>query len=894
MRVIFFLTLLFFGQCAPFVRSFETEPEEMLSIAKVSPIIAGTRCTSRALRSSSPLNSEEIYFDSNNATANDDNNWLETTDGLEILPINSSPYCPDGYFCDLSGNENRNTTDEILGLCKPCAVHSNDCISSFSSTESTSSEEFIFSLEKATVEECEEQCTTRKNVCSSVADCPLGLFCNFQDSELGGYCEACPGHLFFCQIDFNLTSQGLQACESSCAVNCRSQGALEITDSIDLSSLYIDDVNSFHGSPQMSASGPIADCGLGLEPCEDVEGSVCLIERGKTTFLNKTRNCYAGGGIAAVIYNVEAQCKNIEGTYFGGKTYIPAVSLTHLDGRAILEKAKSMPLEAPLYAKVEVGGQGVMPDSNACVLGCSERNECEGTNFICDFDNGDFGDCLAVESEASCNEGANDIAAHIICTDEREFCDFSSGGRGFCRSCPKIDSACFFSDLNSAGTTECNHVCTGDIAQELDSAPCKFCPKGSFAIGDIGDGFESTEKEEVTEPCEFCASTSVSECSSVNRWDMKYPKRTISMFGSNVECWAVAEFYRSLNIEANTKICDSARSFNYICGCSDTPGYAGADSDSRRIALVWFPRIGAILSILGSSLMIINVLIDAQRRKKVVGELIVFLCVFDIIGSISYTFTSYPTPKQDYIYGAEGNGASCAAQGFFIQIGTISLYTNVSISFYYLLMIRFSWREHRLKKSWVYYMFFLAPVSAGAIFAFAGIPFYDNTILWCNNSRKYWSEIPIAVAIFIITVVMVNLCWFVFKSERASRRFRQNEEERSSLSNAFFKQSLVYLSAFYLTWPPYLALQIMIASGYAFTSYRFIVFAGTAVTLQGFWNCVFHIGLNGHMIGKGIKDAWTTVKTQASASIRGFSGKGQVSKQNVSIGVFSDKEERKV
>jgi hypothetical protein len=116
-----------------------------------------------------------------------------------------------------------------------------------------------------------------------------------------------------------------------------------------------------------------------------VSGSVCFIERGKAPFVNKTRNCYAGGGIATVIYNLEASCENIDASYFDQETYIPAVSLTHLDGKAI---------------------------------------------------------------------------------------------------------------------------------------------RGDFTIGDIADGFESTEKEEVATPCEFCATASASTCSSVDRWDMKYPERT--------------------------------------------------------------------------------------------------------------------------------------------------------------------------------------------------------------------------------------------------------------------------------------------------------------------------------------------------------------------------------
>lgn len=265
--------------------------------------------------------------------------------------------------------------------------------------------------------------------------------------------------------------------------------------------------------------------------------------------------------------------------------------------------------------------------------------------------------------------------------------------------------------------------------------------------------------------------------------------------------------------------------------------------------------------------MILGVYFDEKRRNKVIGNLIITLCVFDIIGSIGYAFTSYATPVEDYISGAGGNDASCKAQGFFIQVGTISLYVNVSIAFYYLLIIQYSWREHRLVKSKIHYMLFAVPILFGAVFAFAGIPYYDNAILWCNNSRKYWSEIPVALAILLATVIMVNLCWFVYKSEMASSRFRRHStEDRSSLSTKFFKQSLVYLGAFYLTWPPYLALQVMIANGKAFSNYGFILFAGTAVTLQGFWNYVFHVGLNGKSIKQNIKATWTTVRSSAFQS----------------------------
>jgi len=759
----------------------------------------------------------------------------------------------------LTGNENKTVIDEVLGLCKPCSGSSDNCVS----IESTTRPELLAYF-LATAEECQEQCGAEKNTCSSAIGCPQGLFCNFQDAEEGGYCEQCPEHIYNCVEGKDLTSQGLNSCERSCTGYCQPISILTITAST--TTKTIDDVNAVAGSPQLTVTGPVADCGLGLKPCEDVDGSVCFIERGKTTFWNKVNNCYAGGGIAAVLYNLEAKCANMK-PWLSGETYIPSVALTHMAGKAILLEAKAMPPETPILVTIEVGGHEKFPES--CREFCTEEIECEGTNSTCNFDNGDHGECSVKEYKAPCNDAASSLTDYLQCTAQREFCDFSLGKRGECLPCPEADGACFFSDLNRQGAFECNSVCTDGGVEELESKTCKFCARGSFDLGDFDDGFTTTEKEEVTMPCEFCASSSSSKCvSGAEAWEMDNPYRTIPLLTTVATCWQVAEFYRSMNIEANTVTCKSARSLNYICGCADTNGYAGANSKGKKIALAWFPRVGAILSILGSSLMIVGVLQDEQKRKKVIGELIVFLCGFDIIGSLGYAFTTYPTPTEDYLYGGNGNAASCVVQGFFIQIGTISLYMNVSVAFYYLLIIQFGWREKRLKKSWLYQMLFVVPILVGAIFAFAGIPFYKNNYLWCNNSKPYWSEAPVAIAIVIATVIMLNLCWFVYKSERASRRFRRHSQEaRTSLSTAFFKQSLVYLGAFYLTWPAYLALQISVGHGVALSSYGFVLFAGTSLTLQGFWNYAFHTGLHNRAIGKGLRSAWTSVRNGSTAFV---------------------------
>jgi hypothetical protein len=100
-------------------------------------------------------------------------------------------------------------------------------------------------------------------------------------------------------------------------------------------------------------------------------------------------------------------------------------------------------------------------------------------------------------------------------------------------------------------------------------------------------------------------------------------------------------------------------------------------------------------------------------------------------------FTTLPTPELDYIYGGQGNDASCTAQAFFIQIGTIAGYMNVSLAFYYLLQIKYGWNERRLKslRGW----FFAVPTCIGLAFAFAGETTHVLISLPSDLSAEYSS-----------------------------------------------------------------------------------------------------------------------------------------------------------
>ena len=86
---------------------------------------------------------------------------------------------------------------------------------------------------------------------------------------------------------------------------------------------------------------------------------------------------------------------------------------------------------------------------------------------------------------------------------------------------------------------------------------------------------------------------------------------------------------------------------------------------------------------------------------------------------------------------------------------------------------------------------------------------------------------------------MGSMCIHVYKTEKQSQSWT-TASMRQPFSAVVVWQSVWYLMSFYLTWPPYLALQYLWAAGKGYSSYGFTLFACTLVPLQGFWNSVVY------------------------------------------------------
>jgi hypothetical protein len=346
--------------------------------------------------------------------------------------------------------------------------------------------------------------------------------------------------------------------------------------------------------------------------------------------------------------------------------------------------------------------------------------------------------------------------------------------------------------------------------------------------------------------------------------------------------------------EKGSEICLLAGQINYLCGCRGGERYYfGAETQGQKATLVWVSRISAALSLFGSSMIIYDILRDKKKRGSVFHTLMLAISVFDVFGSIAWGLATLPIPEYEYgepsgVYGAKGNEKTCKTQGFFIQLGYTSLFYNTSLSFYFLMVVRYGMRETQIKKLqlWLH----VPALIVGFALAFGGIPLYQNHFFGCYigvaatpplaedyRDIVIFAMVPICTAIAIATVNMLLVYRAVRQQMIAARKCRvsravldqeaikksslpENEDGSPSLTinpdvsgvciqprkpekkretviemmeRKTFWQALFYLGAFYLTWPILLASQLSLD---AQIIYPFMLVVSILAPLQGFLN----------------------------------------------------------
>lgn len=111
------------------------------------------------------------------------------------------------------------------------------------------------------------------------------------------------------------------------------------------------------GAPYANITGRLVDCGLGLTPCPNAAGAICLLQRGQSLFCDKVLNCSAGGGVGAILYNApgSANCDPLTAITLNsgvcaaaGAALLPTVAISYQEGTNLAAAAAAGPVSVTL------------------------------------------------------------------------------------------------------------------------------------------------------------------------------------------------------------------------------------------------------------------------------------------------------------------------------------------------------------------------------------------------------------------------------------------------------------------------------------------------------------------------------------------------------------------
>jgi hypothetical protein len=132
-------------------------------------------------------------------------------------------------------------------------------------------------------------------------------------------------------------------------------------------------------------------------------------------------------------------------------------------------------------------------------------------------------------------------------------------------------------------------------------------------------------------------------------------------------------------------------------------------------------RITGSVSTIASTCLIVHILRSHHGLSTTYHRLVFGLCIADILSSYAQALTTTMAPKEmNYLVPyAQGNTATCTAQGFLLAVGVIAaaLY-NCSICLYYLSIIRYNKKDEYIRNKlepWFHGTSIIIPLAVGFI-----------------------------------------------------------------------------------------------------------------------------------------------------------------------------------
>jgi hypothetical protein len=296
---------------------------------------------------------------------------------------------------------------------------------------------------------------------------------------------------------------------------------------------------------------------------------------------------------------------------------------------------------------------------------------------------------------------------------------------------------------------------------------------------------------------------------------------------------------------------------------------------SKQKAMAIAPKITSALSIAGSCIIVFQVLKGGRSERKrklstVSNRLLLGMSICDILVSACFFLTSWPIPRGTYnVYGAVGTQGTCIAQGFFSQFSIAVVMYNAMLALFYLIKIRWQWRDNRIATKVEPFMHAYALLfGIGTSAAGVALDLYNNDIWECwispmpldckeswdnhgettcirgNNASLYrwvFYYAPLWCAILFVTVVMFLVYRAVRSVEKKNEKYLPaGVRAHRKHSKQVAEQGFWYCGAFYITWIfPTITRLTQVINHEA--PYPLVIITAMFVPLQGFFNCLVYM-----------------------------------------------------
>ena len=208
----------------------------------------------------------------------------------------------------------------------------------------------------------------------------------------------------------------------------------------------------------------------------------------------------------------------------------------------------------------------------------------------------------------------------------------------------------------------------------------------------------------------------------------------------------------------------------------------------QKQVLAVIPKITGMTSFVFSTFIVYTILIKRRNKKSTVyHRLLCGMSIADMSSSFWLSLSTWPIPKGANVLWSSGSTGTCTAQGFFTQLGITSPLYNASLSFYYLLVARYGYKEEQLQK--IELFFHIIPLLWGFTTSISGIflNLFHNATLWCwiasdsaitNRADMYRFVFfygPLWIMVFAVTVNLILVFSYVRKITLSSEYHVQQQ-----------------------------------------------------------------------------------------------------------------------